>query len=135
MLNTYFQFGDLFPNVPRLREDIGAANAAAITRRSDDGAPGLNPSHNRPGSSHHHRREGPAGLRPRPHRRGRVGQLVPDLRHRGSLVEVLDADPDGEDLAAWLGLAFAPPRLTNREGEDLMLCRAVLRPRTTPWDD
>ena len=58
-----------------------------------------------------------------------------ELRHRGSLVEVLDADPDGEDLAAWLGLVFAPPRLTNREGEDLMLCRAVLRPRTTPWDD
>ena len=61
--------------------------------------------------------------------------LTMELRHRHSLMELLDADPDAEDLAAWLGAAFAPPRIANREGEDVILCRAILRPRTTPWDD
>lgn len=58
-----------------------------------------------------------------------------ELRLRASLIELLDSDPEAEDLAAWLGAASAPPRMTNREGEDIVLCRAVLRPVTTSWQD
>lgn len=61
--------------------------------------------------------------------------LTLELRHRESLIQLLDADPGAKDLAAWLGAAFAPPRMTNREGEDVVLCRAVLRPRSTSWSD
>ncbi len=61
--------------------------------------------------------------------------LTLELRHRESIIELLDGDPDVENLAAWLGAAFAPPRLTNREGEDTVLCRAILRPRTTSWNE
>lgn len=55
------------------------------------------------------------------------------LRQRESLIELLDSDPDAEDVALWLATAFAPPRITNREGEDVVLCRATLRPRSTSW--
>ncbi|MGH9030418.1 MAG: SEC-C metal-binding domain-containing protein, partial [Acidimicrobiales bacterium] len=58
-----------------------------------------------------------------------------ELRHRQSLIELLDSDHGAEDLAAWLGAAFAPPRMTNREGEETVLCRARLRIRTTSWDE
>jgi hypothetical protein len=57
-----------------------------------------------------------------------------ELRHRQSLIELLDGDPDSRQMALWLGLAFAPPRITNREGEDTVLGRAVLRPGSTAWD-
>lgn len=57
-----------------------------------------------------------------------------ELRHRQSLIELLDGDPDAWQMALWLGSAFAPPRLTNREGEDTLLCRAELRPGSTTWD-
>lgn len=65
-----------------------------------------------------------------------VGQaLVVELRHRESLLRVLDADPGAEDFAAWFGQLSAPPRLQNREGGDTVMCRAVLRPTTTAWSD
>lgn len=57
-----------------------------------------------------------------------------ELRHRESLIALLDSDPGAEEIANWIGAAFAPPRLTNREGEDTLLCRAVLRAASTPWD-
>jgi hypothetical protein len=61
--------------------------------------------------------------------------LTLELRHRQSLIELLDSGPDAEELAAWLGAAFAPPHMTNREGEDVVLCRAILRPTSTSWSD
>jgi hypothetical protein len=47
----------------------------------------------------------------------------------------LGSDPDPEDIASWLGAAFGPPVITNREGEDTLMCRAVLRPSLTSWDE
>jgi hypothetical protein len=55
------------------------------------------------------------------------------LQQRESLLHLLDMEFDAEDMAAWLCSAFSPPRLVNREGEDLVLCTASLRPRSTPW--
>lgn len=57
-----------------------------------------------------------------------------ELRHRQSLLRLLDGDPEAEDWATWLGAAFAPPRFSNRESEDVVLCRGVFSPRSTPWD-
>jgi hypothetical protein len=57
------------------------------------------------------------------------------LRLRESLIELLDTDPGAEDVAAWLGAAFGPIRLANREGHQLAQCRAVLRPVAAPWED
>jgi hypothetical protein len=57
-----------------------------------------------------------------------------ELRHRESLMALLDSEPGAAALASWVGAAFAPPRLTNREGEETILCRAALRPASTPWD-
>ncbi len=57
-----------------------------------------------------------------------------ELRLRRSLIELLDSDPDAGQMAQWLGAAFAPPALKNREGEDTVLCRVLLSPRSTPWD-
>jgi hypothetical protein len=61
--------------------------------------------------------------------------LEMDLRRRDSLIQLFDSDPDPTDLASWLGMAFGPPVLVNREGEDTLMCRAVLRPKSTPWDE
>ena len=57
------------------------------------------------------------------------------LRHRESLLRLFDADPDADDVAWWLGAAFSPPRLTNREGQETVFCRAVLRPDATQWEE
>jgi hypothetical protein len=57
-----------------------------------------------------------------------------DLRHRDSLLELLDQDPDADLIANWYGNLFAPPSFTNRENEPLMLCTARLRP-TGGWDE
>ena len=61
--------------------------------------------------------------------------LEMNLRRRDSLIQLFDMDPDPEDIASWLGEAFGPPVLVNREGEDTLMCRAVLRPKSTPWDE
>jgi SEC-C motif len=60
--------------------------------------------------------------------------LEVQLRHRASLMELLDSDPEAEDIALWLAVAFAPPHLTNREGERMMLCSATLRAPSASWE-
>jgi hypothetical protein len=60
--------------------------------------------------------------------------LVIELRQRESLLRLFDTDPEAEDFAWWLGAAFAPPRLTNREGEETVFCRAVLQPGASHWE-
>ena len=43
------------------------------------------------------------------------------------LIELLDADePDPEELVAFCSRRFAPPLLTNTEGDSLVLCDLVL---------
>jgi hypothetical protein len=48
------------------------------------------------------------------------------LRLRASAIELVDLTPDMSDLAAWYGMAIAPPRLVNRAGEPMMFCRVEL---------
>ena len=59
--------------------------------------------------------------------------LVP-LAHRASLLELLGADVETQDLATWVGRLFAPIQMANYEGDDVVLCRAVLAPVTTSWE-
>ena len=61
--------------------------------------------------------------------------LTITLRQRQSLMQLLDSDPEVEELAHWLGLAMGPPKLANREGEDLVVCRAVLHARSVSWQE
>ena len=58
--------------------------------------------------------------------------LVP-LVHRASLLELLNDDADTESLAAWIGRLFAPIQMANYEGDDVVLCHAVLAPVATSW--
>lgn len=58
-----------------------------------------------------------------------------DLRHRAQLIEVLDSSYDADDLAEWLGWSSAPPHLSNREGEDLVICTIYLEPGPGGWDE
>lgn len=53
-----------------------------------------------------------------------------DSRHRDSLLETLDLAVDANQIAQWYGRLHAPPRLTNREGDELVMTSAVLRPDT-----
>ncbi len=48
------------------------------------------------------------------------------LRLRASVLELVDVVPDMADLAAWYGMAIAPPHLMNRAGEPTMFCRVEL---------
>jgi hypothetical protein len=63
------------------------------------------------------------------------------LRHRESLLRLFDSDsdsdsdPGAEDVACWLGEAFSPPKLANREGQETVFCRAVLRPDASLWEN
>jgi hypothetical protein len=62
------------------------------------------------------------------------GVMVPVVpQHRASLMQILDDYHDADTLASWYGSLNAPPRMTNREGEPLILCEARLRP-TAGWD-
>ena len=58
--------------------------------------------------------------------------LVP-LQYRATLIELLDEGGDPLDLAAWMGQMFGPITMVNYEGEDIVMCRAVLAPTTTSW--
>lgn len=53
-----------------------------------------------------------------------VPLLVP-LRERERVLRMLDDWVDADSLALWFGSLFLPPRMTNREGEDLVLRRTV----------
>jgi len=57
-----------------------------------------------------------------------------DVRHRDSLLELLDENPDADLIAHWYGSLFAPPSFANREAEPLVLYEARLRP-TEGWDE
>lgn len=58
-----------------------------------------------------------------------------DLRHREQLIQLLDSSYGPDDLAEWLGWASAPPRLSNREGEDLVMCTLRLEPGPGGWEE
>lgn len=49
------------------------------------------------------------------------------LRYRDSLIELLDSEPDAEELVEFLTLPYAPPTMVNTEGHVLMQCDARLR--------
>lgn len=56
------------------------------------------------------------------------GGLEPVALHeRDDLIALLDGEPDPLDLVAALSRRFAPPRLQNTEGEDLLLGETTLR--------
>lgn len=48
------------------------------------------------------------------------------LRERDQLIELLDGDPDPIELVALLTARFAPPQLTNTEGDSIAICEATL---------
>ncbi|MCC5951905.1 MAG: SEC-C domain-containing protein [Acidimicrobiia bacterium] len=62
-----------------------------------------------------------------------VSLLVP-LRQRDRVMRLLDDGVDADGLAMWFGSLFLPPRLTNREGEELVLRRTLCRFRN-PTDE
>lgn len=49
------------------------------------------------------------------------------LHERDPLSELLDTEPDAVTLAAYLSRRFAPPTLTNTEGDPLAFCEATVR--------
>ncbi|SRX80125.1 hypothetical protein [Ilumatobacter coccineus YM16-304] [Mycolicibacterium parafortuitum] len=49
------------------------------------------------------------------------------LHQRSALIELLDEGPDPVEIVAFLSARFAPPTLTNTEGDPLMICEAVVR--------
>ncbi|MGC8510430.1 MAG: YecA family protein [Acidimicrobiales bacterium] len=53
------------------------------------------------------------------------------LAHRSSLLSVLD-DPTPIRLAMWMGSLFAQPEIVNREGETMILGRALFDVSTSP---
>lgn len=53
-----------------------------------------------------------------------VPLLVP-LRERDRVLRMLDGWVDADSVAMWFGSLFLPPRMTNREGEELVLRRTV----------
>ncbi|MDN4516688.1 SEC-C domain-containing protein [Mycolicibacterium austroafricanum] len=56
------------------------------------------------------------------------GGLEPVALHqRDALIALLDEGPDPVDLVAFLSLRFAPPTLTNTEGDPLIICEATVR--------
>lgn len=57
-----------------------------------------------------------------------VGGIEPVALHeRNALIELLDTGPDPVTLVAWLTRRFAPPTLTNTEGDPLAICEATVR--------
>jgi SEC-C motif-containing protein len=63
---------------------------------------------------------------------GTVGVVGPaheiSLAQRARLIELLDSDADGHQLAAWYGAQTAPPRFQNREGDSLAISTAYFTP-------
>ena len=56
------------------------------------------------------------------------GGLEPVALHeRDALIGLLDTEPDAVELVAQLSRRFAPPRLTNTEGDPLAICEATVR--------
>lgn len=57
------------------------------------------------------------------------------MAHRASLLTLLDDGADSLELAWWVGRLYAPISMVNYEGDPTVLCRAVLRSLSTPWDE
>jgi hypothetical protein len=56
-----------------------------------------------------------------------IGGIEPvGLRERDQLIEVLDSEPGPYELIAFLSARFAPPILTNTEGDPIVMCEATL---------
>lgn len=55
------------------------------------------------------------------------GLEVVTMAERDLLLDLLDDEPEPEELVALLSRRFAPPQLQNTEGEPLVLCQATLR--------
>ena len=56
------------------------------------------------------------------------GGLEPVALHqRGELLGLLDEGPDPVDLVEFLSRRFAPPTLTNTEGDPMTICEATIR--------
>ena len=56
------------------------------------------------------------------------GGLEPVALHeRDRLMNLLDTEPDAVELVAYLSRRFAPPTLTNTEGDPLAICEATVR--------
>lgn len=56
------------------------------------------------------------------------GGLEPVALHeRDALIDLLDSEPDAVELVAFLSRRFAPPTMTNTEGDPLAICEATLR--------
>ncbi len=51
--------------------------------------------------------------------------LAVPLVERDRVLALVDEEADAESLAEWYGSLFLPPRMTNREGEDLVFRRTV----------
>ncbi|WP_375481560.1 SEC-C metal-binding domain-containing protein [uncultured Mycobacterium sp.] len=49
------------------------------------------------------------------------------LHERDRLIDLLDTEPDPAELVAQLSRRFAPPMLTNTEGDPLAICEATVR--------
>ena len=53
------------------------------------------------------------------------------LRYRDALIELLDDEPDPFDLIEFLSRRYAPPTIVNTEGEDTIMCEAVVKVTNT----
>lgn len=58
-----------------------------------------------------------------------------DLRHRDSLLDLLDGPHNSTDIAEWYGYVVSPPRFATTEGQDMVLCECRVRPVTIGWDE
>lgn len=57
-----------------------------------------------------------------------VGAVEPiNLRYRDALIDLLDDEPDPFDLVELLSRRYAPPTIVNTEGEDTIMCEAVVK--------
>jgi hypothetical protein len=57
-----------------------------------------------------------------------------DVRHRESLLELLDDSPVAEDFAAWYGWIAAPPRMATTEGQVMVACTTWVDPGALGWE-
>ncbi len=56
-----------------------------------------------------------------------IGAVEPiDLRYRDALIELLDDEPNPYDLIEFLSRRYAPPTIVNTEGEESIMCEAVV---------
>lgn len=61
--------------------------------------------------------------------------IVVPLRERDRVLRMLDGWVDADGLAMWFGSLFLPPRMTNREGEELIARRTTIEIDENDSDD